>query len=312
MGTDENAPPLSDEAVALIEAAYQMWTELGVHVWPGWAGTPAPFIYVDSEWEYAVHFPKALKGSVKRGTHPRLRTPVQVRKRVFSPDSTATMDVEGITAVVFGTPTATQTSPARWRLTVQHEMFHVFQSANHGDEKVRTLKLGPENDASWQLSFPFPYSDPEVMRLIHLQGYLAYLGISSQSADDARYAAGSALEAVQVYRAYLKNMDSDGRYYRYSQFQEWSEGVAFFVEYQMAKLAAQTGDDYRKAWDSDYSRRLFLVKHAGRAAKSRTAFYHLGMGKALLLDRIKPTWKQDYFQQDVWMDDLLENALRVG
>ena len=169
------------------------------------------------------------------------------------------MDVEGVEAVVFGTPTATQKSPARWELTVQHEIFHVFQDVNNSNEKVRTLKLGPENDASWQLTFPFPYADPEVMRLIHLQSYLAYLGISSQSADDARYAAGSALEAVQVYRAYLKRIDPDGRFYRYSQFQEWTEGVAFYVEYQMAKLAAQTGDEYRRAWDSDYSGRLFLA-----------------------------------------------------
>jgi len=87
--------------------------------------------------------------------------------------------------------------------------------------------------------------------------------------------------------------------------------VALYVEYQMAKLAAQTSDEFRQAWETDYSGRLFLVKHAGRAAKSRTTFYHLGMGKALLLDRLEPTWKQEYFQTNVWMDNLLETALRV-
>jgi hypothetical protein len=271
-----------------------------------------PFLYVDSEWEYGVYFPKELQGAVERGADARLRTAVQVRRRVFPADSSATRDVEGVTAVVFGTPAATQKSPARWRLTVQHEMFHVFQTINHSVEKVRTLKLGPENDASWQLSFPFPYSDPEVMRLIHLQGYLAYLGISSQSADDARYAAGTALEAARVYRAHLKKIDPDGRSYGYSQFQEWTEGVAFYVEYEMARLAARTSDEYRQAWGSDYSGRLMLVKHAGRAAKSRTAFYHLGMGKSLLLDRLNPAWKRDYFRENVWMDDLLEKALRAG
>src|SRR6266567_2600183 len=177
--SDQNAPPLPDQAAVLIEAAYRTWTQLGFQVWPGWTGTPVPFIYVDADWEYGVHFPKLLKGSVQQGTQPRLRAPVQVRRRTFSPDVSATMDVEGVEAVVFGTPTATQKSPARWELTVQHEIFHVFQDVNNSNEKVRTLKLGPENDASWQLTFPFPYADPEVMRLIHLQSYLAYLGISS-------------------------------------------------------------------------------------------------------------------------------------
>jgi len=166
----------------------------------------------------ACIFPKELKGFAQIGMQPRLRTLVQARRRSFPLNISATLDIEGIAAVVFGTPTATGKNPVRWQLTVQHEIFHVFQAANHGHEKVQTLKLGPEDDASWQLNFPFPYSDPEVMRLIHLQGYPAYLAISSQSADDARYAAGTMMEAAQVYRTYLNRIDPDGRLYRYSEF----------------------------------------------------------------------------------------------
>jgi hypothetical protein len=310
---EPDVPPLSAEAVALIEAAFHMRSQFGPQVWPGWADSPVPFIYVDSEFEYGLYLPKELQGAVPAGIHPRLRAPVQVRRRVCAADSSAAMDVEGVTmAVVMGTPAATGKTPARWQLTAQHEMFHVFQAANNSTGKIRTLKLGPENDASWQLNFPFPYTDPEVMRLVHLQGYLAYLGVMATDRNDCRYNAGAALEAAQVYRAYLKKIDPDGRFHRYSEFQEWSEGVAFCVEYQIAKLAAPTEDVYRRAWESDYAGRLFLVKHAGRAAKSRTAFYHLGMAKTLLLDRLKPAWKQDYFRPDVWLDDLLEAALRAA
>ncbi len=54
---------------------------------------------------------------------------------------------------------------------------------------------------------------------------------------------------------------------------------------------------------------LAASKHAGRAAQSRTAFYHLGLGKGLLLDKLMLDWKTRYFAPGVWVDDLLMEAL---
>ena len=65
---------------------------------------------------------------------------------------------------------------------------------------------------------------------------------------------------------------------------------------------------YRELWQQTYESRAFLIKHAGRAAKNRTAFYHLGMGKALALDRVSPGWKEKYFLPGAWLDDLLADA----
>jgi len=39
------------------------------------------------------------------------------------------------------------------------------------------------------------------------------------------------------------------------------------------------------------------------------AFYHLGLGKGLLLDRPMPDWKTRYFAPGVWLDDLVFAAL---
>jgi peroxiredoxin len=66
---------------------------------------------------------------------------------------------------------------------------------------------------------------------------------------------------------------------------------------------------YQQVWDDSYKGRIFLVKHAGRAAQSRTTFYHLGLGKGLLLDRLLPDWKTRYFAPNVWLNDLLMLAL---
>lgn len=206
-------------------------------------------------------------------------------------------------------------------VTAMHEMFHVYQAERGGYQKTATLDIGAANDASWQLNFPFPYKDPEVMRLIHLQGYALHQASTAAAVEDAKYALGTALDAARVYQAYLALLRPDGRFYRYSQFQEWNEGVAAYTEYRIAEAAGNS--DYRPAagfaalpgfrgypslWERTYRNRTFLVKHAGRAAQSRTAFYHLGMGKALALDKAGPGWKECYFDPGIWLDDLLAAA----
>jgi peroxiredoxin len=137
-----------------------------------------------------------------------------------------------------------------------------------------------------------------------------------------KYDAGTAVEAIRVYRSLLQKHSPDNKFYNYSQFQELQEGIAFYTEYKMAETAAN-GDyqpteafrqlpnykSYQQVWQDDYKNRLFLIKHAGRAAQSRTAFYHLGLGKGLLLDRLMPDWKTRYFAPGVWVNDLLIEAI---
>ena len=65
---------------------------------------------------------------------------------------------------------------------------------------------------------------------------------------------------------------------------------------------------YDDLWREAYESRPFLTKHAGRAAKSRTAFYHVGAGKALALDKVDAGWKKRYFLPGIWLDDLLADV----
>ncbi len=160
-------------------------------------------------------------------------------------------------------------------------MFHVLQYSRGSIGKIAQLKIGPDSDASWQLDFPFPYKDADVMRLIHLEGYPLYLAASDSDLDAVKYDAGTAIDAIRVYRSFLQRQSPDNKFYNYSQFQEWSEGIAFYTEYKMAEAAAAGGDyqpteafrqlpgykSYQQVRQDDYARRTFLVKHAGRAAR---------------------------------------------
>ncbi len=222
-----------------------------------------------------------------------LQRSVQVRARTFATDLSASFSVAGIPAVVMASPDLQKKSPEEWVIVAEHEMFHVFQAANGSEAKMASLAIG-SREAGWQLSFPFPYSDSNVMQLIHLQGYNLWLAANSKGDDEAKYDVGTALDAVAVYRTFLQRLHGP-KDYLYSELQEWSEGVAKYTEYRFAECAARADyvpassfralpnyKGYAALWKTTYQNSPYLVKHAGRAAQSRDAFYHLGMAKLLL------------------------------
>jgi hypothetical protein len=317
-------PTLSVPEKAIIGEAYNLWSSRIDSIWPSASKINIPFVYVGEEWEYAIGFPAALNGFIDQGERLRERT-VQVRARTLDRTLSASFPLDGSPAVVIGSPEALGKSAGEWVITAGHEMFHVYQAAMGSYEKTASLEIGPRDDSTWQLRFPFPYTDPEIMKLIHLQGYLLWLTSVNTNTAESRYQIGTAVEAAQMYKAGLAKGTSGEKAYRYSEFQEWNEGVAAYTEFRLAETAAHDKyaptqayaslagfQSYQDLWRHTYEARPFLAKHAGRAAKSRTAFYHLGMGKALALDRVSPAWKEKYFIPGIWLDDILADAAGIA
>lgn len=310
--------------MALIEEARRVWATQADKIWPGASKVRPPLIYVGETEEYAIGFTQPLSGFKDAAGVAG----VQVRApRGFDADTSAFLKLDGIGVVVMGRPEALKVGPESWVITACHEMFHGYQGAQGGEDKTGSLGIGTKEDVgAWQLTFPFPYRDADVMRLIHLQGYLLWLAFNGASEEDAKYNVGSAVEAARVYKTRLDGLRSDGKAHRYSLAQEWSEGVAAYVEFKIAQAVGggraggyQPTEAFAKlpefrgyagVWKDSYEGRGYLVKHAGRATKSRLTFYHLGMGKALALDAVLPGWKIKYFRPGVWLDDLLSEAIQ--
>jgi hypothetical protein len=49
------------------------------------------------------------------------------------------------------------------------------------------------------------------------------------------------------------------------------------------------------------------IRFVGEGVRGRPMFYYLGMGKALLLDRLWPGWRSRYFEAD--LESLLAEGL---
>jgi hypothetical protein len=318
-------PPagLSSQDVAVIAEVSNLWSTNAESIWPGASKIRIPILYIKADAEYAIAFPKDLPGFRSIQAPEGFLGVVQVGSRTLATDLSASFPIEGVPAVVIGSPQLINKGVEEWVITAAHEMFHVFQAASGSYAKIAALGIGSQTDASWQLTYPFPYTNADVMRLIHLQGYNLWLAATTNDVENAKYDVGTALEAADVYRAFLETLNAKGKDYLYSEFQEWNEGVAAYTEYRFAEAAAKPGytptaifkalptyRGYDQLWKDVYVNRPFLIKHAGRAAHSRSAFYHLGMGKALALDRVDPNWKSRYFAPGVWLDDLLRASLK--
>jgi hypothetical protein len=80
----QNIPQLSRQDATLISEAYHLWQKVGEKVWTGWTKISIPFIYVTSDYEYAIGFPRKLEGFTQLGQSAWLDKSIQARKRVLS------------------------------------------------------------------------------------------------------------------------------------------------------------------------------------------------------------------------------------
>ena len=314
------AAGVAPEHLVRLAESFRIAEVLGPRVWPGFTAADAPILLIDGEREYLLNNDGAAAGFTATAQTFRGRAVLE-RPRVFPPGLQASFPLVDRATVVIGTPDGTHTAPAVWTIVVLHELFHVY-AFNHDEvDKVAALGIGPRLDAQWQLSYPFPYDDARVQRAMHIAGRDLYRCI--ESGADLPYEANVADEAVRTFGDLLDLAAPWKKDYAYAKFVATKEGVARYFEYRIAELAARDyrpsaayakldgADAFAQAWKSHYEAMPFQIKHLGNVSHSRSEFYSLGMGIALVLDRIKPDWQKTYFDQGVWIDDLLHDAAKM-
>ncbi|MDQ3819327.1 MAG: hypothetical protein M3362_16845, partial [Acidobacteriota bacterium] len=80
-GQQSTRPQLPSRDAVLIAEAYHLWKTLGEKLWTGWTSVQIPFIYVTSDYEYAIGFPKRLSGFTELEQNALLKKSVQARAR---------------------------------------------------------------------------------------------------------------------------------------------------------------------------------------------------------------------------------------
>jgi hypothetical protein len=293
-----SAPVMPHDDAVRVAEFYRLASQIQDQVWPHWSKTPAPLILVEADGEFLTHHPSPPKDFNKVGDN------LYARPRQFSPHLLATFPAFGPPAViVIGSPQNTEAKTSTpWVITLMHEHFHQLQDEQPGYyDAVEKLGLGGgDKSGMWMLNYPFPYDNPEVSQGFAKLRDLLLLALNDHSAFDK-----SSGEYLRERKAVFSKLSVNDR--KYLEFQLWQEGIARYTQIKCAEAAAsyKATNEYTKLADYEsfaaYGSRarestLLELKQADMAKMQRVFVYSFGAAEGLLLDRLKPSWREEYFK----------------
>lgn len=308
----QDKPTLSETDRIRLAEVFRLAAAVGNKIWKEWRQAPFAVLLITSEHEFLVRHPKPSEDFALIGFDRLLKSNVYFRKRVFQKNFLATFPaVGGVSTIVVGQAenTASKTSTP-WVVTLLHEHFHQLQDSWPGmNADVAALNLARgDTSGMWMLNYSFPYESADVAKQASVMSKLLGEALESGKTDfAARF--GAYIQARQQLQKMLSADD-----YKYLSFQLWKEGIARYTEYHVAKLAAgsyKPSDEFRSLKDyspfKDTADSLLKriegdLQTMPLANYKRVAFYSLGAGEGLLLDRANPNWRRRYFTDKFFLE----------
>jgi hypothetical protein len=307
---DEPRPQERDR-VRLAEA-FRLRDALAEQLWPGWSATGFAVLLVTPEREFLVRHPRPSGDFSRAGSDEQLGGAIWHRPRQFATNLLATFPAVGGTPTVVVGQAENTGAPGstRWVLTLLHEHFHQLQDSQPGIyEEIARLDLARGDETGmWMLNFPFPYDSPAVQQR-YARAARALAAALAAPAEELPARVAEYRRERERFRAAVNDAD-----YRYFSFQAWKEGVARYTEYRIARLAAESYqptatfralDDFREFAEvaAAFERRIRTDLESGDlGGQKRIAFYSYGAAEALLLDRVRPDWRREYFARKFFLE----------
>jgi len=305
-----------DDAVRIAEAR-EIAGRFGDATWSGWSGAPFAILLVTDETEYLVYHSDPTDDFAPAGYDSLVGGDVYTRDRVYEPDFQATFPaVAGVPTIVIGRPKKTEAShSSRWVLTLLHEHFHQWQfSQPDYYELVDGLELANgDSTGMWMLDYAFPYDSTDVG--VAFKDLCTALAEAIEASDDATWEEKLA-KYREVRTTFERAIEPDD--YRYFSFQVWQEGISRYTEYRLAMMLASTYmptpefealSDYVPFEEVAERMKEHIVATLTTMELDdlrRSAFYHVGAGEGLLLDRYYPWWKKHYMEKRFFVERYFE------
>jgi hypothetical protein len=311
--TAQAPPPLPEIDRVRIAEAFRLAGAVGNEIWSDWDKAPFAILLVTPKHEFLIRHPRPSDDFKLIGEDGILKHKVYFRKRQFSPRLLATFPaVGGIPTIVVGQAENTEAKTStRWVITVLHEHFHQLQNSQpryYAEVDALGLSRGDQT-GMWMLNYAFPYGTDDVKVQFAAMAKMLAEAMQTREQDDFAKKVASYLEAKKKFQSLLKAHD-----YKYFAFQTWQEGIARYTEYHIATLANakyKPSKEFRDLKDytsfkeeaRDIRRRIEKELTTVDLSKAkRIAFYSVGAAEGLLLDRLNPGWRRQYFEKKFSLD----------
>ena len=304
----DSTPSIPERDRVRLAEAFRLADQVQDRAWAGWSSAPFAVLLVTREHEFLLRHPNPSPDFKRTADDTLLGSPVHYRKRIFPTGMQATFPaVNGLYTVVIGQPEhmSPPQSSGRWVLTVLHEHFHQWQDTRPGTvDAVNALDLARgDSSGMWMLEFPFPYADARVSAAFDSLSRLRAAAVLARGTKNFERSRRTYAEARDRFTRLLQPDDA-----RYLEFQLWKEGVARYTEYLVATLAAKHYEpSARFRALSDYvpfdkiarevlDDTLTELSNMALARMKRVAVYASGAADALLLDQVRPGWRDAYLR----------------
>ena len=322
---------------------------LGDRLYPGWEFEKTPVLfYRPKVQELLINFPHQPAGYVEySGFNPLGKETIYARNdstRFAVDDQNTSSEIDSIPVLVVADPYSSMRNQLRDVLTqrtkefaaswleewsfipnpydklavILHEAFHVYQA-----------KRAPNKSADEMAVAQYPLLDPVNNALYVLEGGILKDALLSGDRA-ARLQKIREFVAVRSYRHSLLDSNS----VEYENLNEFVEGTAKYVEYKFLQTGEsidpgpemyyQTGfHGYRGVLSAMLRDRLdnmvnIVAVNDDRFGNKygsgplRLKLYELGACQALLLDDVMPNWKDQIFNDGIYLCDLLRRSVNLS
>jgi hypothetical protein len=309
--------------------------ELSEAVWPGWGQADIPVIIWNHDYSFLVGYPhppaewEAVAGDTFEGqTYYRQRSnnpqnfALQVGDRWVARMATK-WETDLFMRELFRKvlppliedifPYLVLIQPSEVQMSaVLHESFHAYQAI------VAAARLAAAEKAH-QEGQKYQAADEQMHddwgKEIDLLARALRAKSDSEAADLARQ--------FLAQRAQRRTAHSlDATLVAYERQLEWEEGLAKYVELAVWRVAYTTPGyqplstlandrDFKgyATFEQRWSQEVDQMKRQA-SDEGETRFYYTGMAQATLLDRLLPGWKARALADEVWLEDLLAEAVK--
>jgi hypothetical protein len=311
-------PEIRYEDKIRIAETYKIAELYSNKIWNYWDKTSFALLLIYDKNEFLINHPSPSDDFKLIGFDSLLNSKVYYRERVFSTKFLATFPaVNNLPTIVVGTPENTRRSTVDWIITILHEHFHQYQySQPDYYNSVNKLNLsGGDSTGMWMLNYPFPYEDKKINAVY--DSCKKTLAQIFKSKDDLQFK--GLYEAFKERRASFKKSLGENDY-KYFSFQLWQEGIARYTEIKLMQLMladnyvfskeVQNLDDYKPLRDhykDYYTNAVNLLNGLSLKDSKRICFYAFGAFEGLLLDKVNPDWKKDYFDEKFFIEKYYPN-----
>ncbi len=195
---------------------------------------------------------------------------------------------------------------------VLHESFHVFQMEMAPGRLKDAEQAYGDDSAYWA-------ADPAMREAWQEEISLLARALEAKSEAEVNALAGRFLDQRAGRR---QDHDLDPALVAYERRIEWLEGLAKYVELEAWRQAAETSgyrplpemaedpdfegyETFNRRWSQEIGQ---MKRQATQEGEIR--FYYTGMAQARLLDRLLPDWKGRAMVDGVWLEELLQEAIK--